>query len=150
ELLGQIDWRSETSGFFPCPGQRLHTTGDDERNCKIDLDRAPTIHCFHNHCTGIIAGINHELRSRIGKAEHQTSYPSRNAEAAREMQKDIAAAQPDVQSSGEGTSVEPEKSPGDQETIARLAAMSPLEYERKREAEAERLGCRASVLDSLV
>lgn len=38
----------------------------------------------------------------------------------------------------------------DEETIARLAALPVLEYERRREAEAKKLGCRASVLDRLV
>ena len=70
ELLGDIDWQSETSGFVQCPGKHLHTTGDGERDCKIDFDHVPTIHCFHDHCRGILEGINHELRSRIGKAEH--------------------------------------------------------------------------------
>ena len=69
ELLGDIDWQSETSGFCACPGKHLHTTGDGERDCKIELDGAPTIHCFHKSCRGIKAGVNHELRSRIGKAE---------------------------------------------------------------------------------
>jgi putative DNA primase/helicase len=34
--------------------------------------------------------------------------------------------------------------------IARLAALPPLAYEREREAAAERLGCRVSILDRLV
>ena len=38
----------------------------------------------------------------------------------------------------------------DEETIARLAALPVLEYERCREAEAKKLGCRESVLDKLV
>jgi len=70
ELLGNIDWQSETSGFLLCPGKHLHTTGEGERDCEIHLDGVPTLHCFHNHCTGFLAGLNHELRSRIGKAEH--------------------------------------------------------------------------------
>jgi BT4734-like, N-terminal domain len=69
ELLGEIRWDSETHGFFPCPGKHLHTTGDGHRDCEIHLDGAPTIHCFHDHCRGIVDGINHELRSRIGEAE---------------------------------------------------------------------------------
>ena len=69
ELLGDIEWTSETSGYCVCPGKHLHTTGDGERDCKIHLDGAPNIHCFHDHCKGIQAGVNHELRSRIGKAE---------------------------------------------------------------------------------
>ena len=70
ELLGDIDWQSETSGFVQCPGKHLHATADGERDCKIDFDHVPTVHCFHDHCRGILDGINHELRSRIGKAEH--------------------------------------------------------------------------------
>ena len=78
------------------------------------------------------------LAEQYGWKGPKNPYPSCNAEAARELQKDIAAAH---DSSG---------SPADDETLSRLATMPPLEYERIREAEAERLGCRASVLDSLV
>ena len=70
ELLGNIEWTSETSGYCICPGKHLHTTGDGERDCKIDLDRVPTTHCFHDHCRAILEAINRELRSRIGKAEY--------------------------------------------------------------------------------
>jgi hypothetical protein len=77
-LLGEIDWQSETSGIVVCPGKHLHTTGDGERDCKIDFDHVPTVHCFHNHCRGILDGINRELRSRIGKVEYQ---PKTNTEA---------------------------------------------------------------------
>jgi hypothetical protein len=70
ELLGNIEWVSETSGFCTCPGKHLHTTGDGKRDCRIDLDGVPTVHCFHNSCRGILDGVNHELRSRIGKAEN--------------------------------------------------------------------------------
>jgi hypothetical protein len=70
ELLGAVDWQSGTSGFVPCPGKHLHTTGDGERDCCVDFDGVPTVHCFHNSCRGILSGVNRELRSRIGKAEH--------------------------------------------------------------------------------
>jgi VirE-like protein/uncharacterized protein DUF3987 len=71
ELLGSIEWVSETSGFLTCPGKHLHTTGEGERDCKIDLDNVPTLHCFHNHCGGIQDGVNKELRSRIGRVEYK-------------------------------------------------------------------------------
>jgi hypothetical protein len=71
ELLGDVKWQSETSGFVVCPAKHLHTTGESERDCKIDLDNVPTLHCFHNSCGGILAGVNHELRSLIGKAEYK-------------------------------------------------------------------------------
>jgi hypothetical protein len=70
DLLGAIDWQTETSGFVTCPGKHLHTTGDNARDCKIDFDCVPTVHCFHNNCRGILDGVNRELRSRIGKAEY--------------------------------------------------------------------------------
>ena len=69
EILGAIDWQSETTGFVQCPGKHLHTATDGERDCKIELDRVPTVHCFHNHCRGILDGINHKLRKEIGTAE---------------------------------------------------------------------------------
>jgi putative DNA primase/helicase len=68
-LVGEIQWDTDTHGFCRCPGQHLHTTGNSERACEIHLDCAATVHCFHNHCEGIVAGVNHELRSRIGKTE---------------------------------------------------------------------------------
>jgi VirE N-terminal domain len=58
ELLGHIEWQSETSGFVQCPGKHLHTTADGERDCKIDFDHVPTLHCFHDHCRGILDAIN--------------------------------------------------------------------------------------------
>ena len=78
ELLGDIDWATETSGYCICPGQRLHTTGDGERDCKVNVDGAATIYCFHDHCRGILKGINHELRSRIGKAEYAAKRQTQN------------------------------------------------------------------------
>ena len=68
----KIIWISPSAGYLePCPGQHLHTAGNAERDCKIDLDRVPTTHCFHDHCRAIIDAINRELRSRIGKEEYQ-------------------------------------------------------------------------------
>jgi hypothetical protein len=66
EILGEIDWESETRGYLPCPGKHLHTAADKDHDCRIDIDGAPTLHCFHDSCSGIVAGVNHELRSRIG------------------------------------------------------------------------------------
>jgi AAA domain/VirE N-terminal domain len=69
EILGNIGWKEEAVGFCTCPGEHLHTTGEGVRDCRVTLDGAPTIHCFHTHCSGLISGANRELRSRIGKAE---------------------------------------------------------------------------------
>ena len=74
ELLGVVDWQAETSGFCTCPGKHIHTIGDGDRDCKVELDNVPTVHCFHNSCRGILDGVNHELRSRIGKAEYGSPH----------------------------------------------------------------------------
>jgi BT4734-like, N-terminal domain/Protein of unknown function (DUF3987) len=79
ELLGEIDWDSVSHGFLLCPGKHLHTTGDNPRDCEIHLDGAPTLHCFHDHCSGFLAGLNHELRSRIAKAERESASEERQS-----------------------------------------------------------------------
>lgn len=71
ELLGAIDWTTCDKGFCTCPGKSAHTNGDGTRDCKVYLDatRAPTVFCLHNSCRTAVDTANHELRSRIGKAE---------------------------------------------------------------------------------
>jgi hypothetical protein len=78
EILGAIDWQSDTSGVVNCPGKNLHTTGDNGRDCMIELDNVPTLHCFHNSCRGIVDGVNHMLRSRIGKVEYVPASETRS------------------------------------------------------------------------
>jgi len=75
KILGEIEWQNETHGFCVCPGQHLHTTGNGERDCEIYLDGAPTLYCFHDHCRGVLSGVNHELRSQIAKAERAANTP---------------------------------------------------------------------------
>jgi VirE N-terminal domain/AAA domain len=70
DLLGEIDWQSETDGLCLCPNQAAHTTGNGKRDCKVWLGNAPSIHCFHNSCRAIVDAVNRELRSRIGKIEN--------------------------------------------------------------------------------
>ena len=68
-LLGMIEWTEGGSGFCKCPGEHLHTGANGKKDCMVMLTGAPTIKCFHNSCAGIVAGVNHELRSQIGRAE---------------------------------------------------------------------------------
>jgi hypothetical protein len=73
EILGRIEWISETEGYCDCPNKAAHTTGDGRRDCKVWVGDTPNIYCFHNSCRGVIDGLNHALRSRIGKAEYTKS-----------------------------------------------------------------------------
>jgi VirE-like protein len=79
QVLGKIDWETETQGNCTCPGEHLHTTPTENTHCQVLVDGAPTIRCFHNHCKSILKGVNHELRSRIGKAEHAANLQMQNA-----------------------------------------------------------------------
>ena len=69
ELVGAIDWESETEGLCTCPNLAAHTTGNGARDCKVWLGDIPSFYCFHDSCHGVIEGLNYTLRSRIGKAE---------------------------------------------------------------------------------
>lgn len=69
EVLGDFEWHSDSLGFCTCPGKESHTTGDADSDCRVTLDQVPTIFCFHESCLDVIAEKNHELRSKIGKAE---------------------------------------------------------------------------------
>ncbi|MBM3847331.1 MAG: hypothetical protein FJ405_13745, partial [Verrucomicrobia bacterium] len=126
ELLGPVDWASETSGFCACPGRDLHTNANGPRDCKIHIDGVPTLHCFHSSCRSAVEQANHELRSRIGKAELRSSV-SRPA----------------------GSTCERETT-SDEQAFTRLAALSPADYDRNRAAEAQQLGIRAATLDTEV
>ena len=80
-LLGSIEWESSTTGFCRCPGEHLHTGRNGPKDCMVMLDGVPTLKCFHDSCTGIVGGVNHELRSQIGKLEPSLSAAADTARA---------------------------------------------------------------------
>src|ERR1044071_6117794 len=71
ELLGEILDRDGRS-FCTCPGQHLHTAGDVDTDCQVFLAEVATVFCFHNSCREVVEETNHNLRSRIAKAERLT------------------------------------------------------------------------------
>ena len=50
QILGAIDWQTEVSGFCRCPGEAFHTSGNGKKDCRVNVDGAPTIFCFHASC----------------------------------------------------------------------------------------------------
>ncbi len=62
-LLGPITWESANLGYCQCPGKHLHTGQSKRRDCRVLLDRVPTVHCFHQSCAGEIQRINGNLRA---------------------------------------------------------------------------------------
>ena len=80
KLLGPIHWESEVVGYVQCPGQHLHTTVTNIKDCRVTIDNVPTIYCFHQRCSRIIDPLNQKLRSKIGKGRsfgptHKRSQP---------------------------------------------------------------------------
>ena len=64
-LLGAIDWQTEVSGFCKCPGESMHTSANGKRDCRVNVDGAPTIFCFHASCAGAVADANRRLRREL-------------------------------------------------------------------------------------
>jgi hypothetical protein len=65
-ILGNIDWQTEVSGLCRCPGEPLHTKPTGPKDCRVNLDGAPTIFCFHSSCIAAVAEANRRLRSELG------------------------------------------------------------------------------------
>lgn len=63
--LGQIDWQSPDMGYARCPGIHLHTTPNQPKDCRINLDRVATLYCVHSSCKDVVAQKNGQLRSAL-------------------------------------------------------------------------------------
>jgi hypothetical protein len=61
-ILGAIDWQNEVSGFCQCPGESLHTHGNGKKDCRVSVDGAPTVFCFHSSCIAAVSEVNRRLR----------------------------------------------------------------------------------------
>jgi hypothetical protein len=68
-IVGPIEWIDADHGYVNCPGESLHTHKSGRRDCRVYLDGAPTVYCFHQSCLGIVEEINKRLRSAIGKQQ---------------------------------------------------------------------------------
>lgn len=65
KIVGPVDWISSDTGFLECPGKENHSTRNGEKDCRITLDGAPTLHCFHDGCGPVIQSLNAALRRTI-------------------------------------------------------------------------------------
>jgi hypothetical protein len=74
-LLGTIDWQSEVSGYCRCPGAALHTSATGRKDCRVNLDGAPTIYCFHASCAPAVADANLALRRALGVTPWAITLP---------------------------------------------------------------------------
>lgn len=74
-IVGTVDWQSEVSGFCRCPGETLHTSRTGQKDCRVSLDGAPTIFCFHASCAAAVAEANRRLRRELGSTPWSIVLP---------------------------------------------------------------------------
>lgn len=74
-LLGAIDWQTEVSGFCRCPGEAAHTSSNGKKDCRVNIDGAPTIFCFHASCAPAVAEANRRLRRELGSSPWELRLP---------------------------------------------------------------------------
>lgn len=74
-IVGAVDWQTEVSGFCRCPGEALHTHQNGKKDCRISVDGAPTIFCFHASCAPVVAAANLRLRRELGVSSWEIALP---------------------------------------------------------------------------
>src|SRR5215469_7281493 len=75
-IVGRVAWQTEVSGFCRCPGEAMHTSANGKRDCRVNIDGAPTIFCFHASCAGVVAEGNRRLRRALGAEAWELRLPS--------------------------------------------------------------------------
>lgn len=74
-IVGAVDWQSEVSGFCRCPGETLHTSQAGKKDCRVSVDGAPTIFCFHASCAPVVAAANKRLRQELVSGSWEIALP---------------------------------------------------------------------------
>ncbi len=77
-IVGRVDWQTELSGFCKCPGEALHTHANGRKDCRVNIDGAPTIFCFHASCVAVVTEANRRLRRELGAAAWELRLPNGN------------------------------------------------------------------------
>jgi hypothetical protein len=74
-VVGAVDWQTEVSGFCRCPGESLHTQRTGKKDCRVSVDGAPTIYCFHASCEQAVAATNRRLRRELRAGSWEIVLP---------------------------------------------------------------------------
>lgn len=61
----EIEWESDTRGFYTCPLAEGHTSKTGPRHSRVDLDGVPTFFCWHSTCRDFTADASTELRKKL-------------------------------------------------------------------------------------
>ena len=53
----------------------MHTSGNGKKDCRVNVDGAPTIFCFHASCATAVAQANRRLRRELGASPWELRLP---------------------------------------------------------------------------
>lgn len=74
-LLGVVEWQTEVSGFCQCPGEAAHSSATGRKDCRVCVDGAPTVFCFHSSCSPAVMEANRRLRQELGASPWEIKLP---------------------------------------------------------------------------
>jgi hypothetical protein len=74
-VVGRVEWQTEVSGFCKCPGEAMHTSQNGKKDCRVNVDGAPTIFCFHASCVSAVGEANRKLRRELGASPWELRLP---------------------------------------------------------------------------
>lgn len=73
-ILGSVEWNGNW-GYCDCPGQTLHTTNSGKKDCRILIEGAPHLYCFHSSCESMRLDTQKEIRRAIMEAVRGGEIP---------------------------------------------------------------------------
>ena len=53
----------------------MHTSSNGRKDCRVNVDGAPTIFCFHASCAAVVAEANRRLRRELGASPWELRLP---------------------------------------------------------------------------
>jgi hypothetical protein len=53
----------------------MHTHGNGKKDCRVSVDGAPTVFCFHANCIAAVAEANRRLRRELGGSPWEIALP---------------------------------------------------------------------------
>lgn len=74
-LFRDVSWKDGETGYIQCPGHHCHTGKSSPKDCKIHLDGAPTIFCFHQSCFGMVEKANYSMRRALWEGSGENRKP---------------------------------------------------------------------------
>lgn len=74
KILGPVDWVSDCQGFIECPGKELHSTPTGKKDCKVNIDGAPNLYCFHQSCAAVLEPLSKALQRALPSGDYSRGY----------------------------------------------------------------------------